>query len=176
MIVVAIIVIILIFVFSPKNKKRVFNNMNNCYSYAFNIMSKYKKKPQPGQFSNIKPINDEKKYKCEYFVKRVLSDNPNARFITVNSYKNDSKCNADETSVFLAIDDTGKTKDYHFYKKEPNEHYWSHKPGINSIRKFDSDNILITNPLTANRDYEKKDINNKHKWNYSKPCGFFCNK
>jgi hypothetical protein len=157
-------------------KDKLFENMNNCYSYAFDRMGNYKKKPQPGKFSNIRKVIGKKNYKCSAFVKRVLADNKNARFVSIKDYKSNGKCNNDENTVFLAVDNTGVSIDYHFYKKEPNDIYWTHKPGNSHVRNFDSDGKKILNPLIANRDYEKKDINNEHKWNYSKPCGFFCYK
>lgn len=149
---------------------------NNCYSYAFNRMSNYSDKPQPGKFSNIPPVIDKKNYTCKNFINRVLSDNKNARFVSVNDYKNGGKCKDNETSVFLAIDNKGNSFDYHFYKKEFNDKYWSHKPGTTYIRNYDSNKIPITDPITADRNYEKNDTGNKYKWDYSLPCGFFCNK
>ena len=150
-------------------------NMNNCYSYALNRMGNYKKKPQPGKFSNITQIKGNENYKCAGFINRVLLDNKNARFISEPDYSSGRKCNKNETTVFLAIDNTGVSYDYHFYKKKPTDKYWTHKPGLNNIINFDSDGVKILDPLTANRDYEKDDIHNKHKWNYSRPCGYFCN-
>jgi hypothetical protein len=175
--VVSIVVIILIMVMfisiylSYKNNKN-----NNCYSYAFNKIGNYNRKPQPGQFSNMPEIVNKKSYVCKNFIDRVLADNKNSRFISIDSYGKKNVCDSNETSIFLAIDNQNASRDYHFYKKEFGSKYWSHKPGTTQARNYDSSNNKITDPLTADRDYEKKDITNKYKWNYSLPCGYFCNK
>jgi hypothetical protein len=168
-----IIIGIICFIFyTIKSKYR----NNNCYSYAFNRMGKYNSKPQPGQFSNMYEINSKKKYICKNFIDKVLSDNKNSRFIGVDEYKKGNVCDTGETTVFLAIDNKNISHDYHFYKKNFNDKYWSHKPGNNFIRNYDSSGVIITDPIIADRDYEKKDINNKNKWDYSVACGYFCNK
>lgn len=152
-------------------------NNNNCYSYAFNnIHKKYKDKPQPGSYSNIKQVErNNKEYKCKNFIHRVLSDYPQSRFLSVDDYKSGSRCKDNEYTIFLALDNEGISTDYHFYK-ENEDGYWSHKPGLNNITYIDDSGHAIKNPLYADRDYENSDINNENKYNYKVSCGFFCNK
>ena len=97
-------------------------NNNNCYSYAFNnIHKKYKDKPQPGSYSNIKQVErNNKEYKCKNFIHRVLRDYPQSRFISVDDYKSGSRCKDNEYTIFLALDNEGISTDYHFYKENQN--------------------------------------------------------
>ena len=150
---------------------------NNCYSYAFNnTRIKYKGKPQPGSYSNIRQVKrNNKEYKCKNFITRVLKDYPRSRFISIKDYKKGNRCNDDEYAIFLSIDNDGVSTDYHFYK-EDDDGYWSHKPGLDKVSYVDDSGNKITNPLYADRDYENADVTNKHKYNYKYPCGFFCNK
>jgi len=160
-----------------ESKKYECMNNNNCYSYAFNnTNTKYKQKPQPGSYSNIKQVKrNNKEYKCKNFIYRVLNDYPNSRFISVNDYKKGRRCNNDEYTIFLAIDNDGISTDYHFYKEDENG-YWSHKPGLDEISYVDDSGRKITNPLYADRDYENGNINDENNYNYKTKCGFFCNK
>ena len=179
--VLKLIIIILLFVIFTNHTKENFlfnkkEDNNNCYSYSFdNIKMTYKSKPQPGSYSNIPKVKrNNKDYKCINFIKRVLRDYPSARFISVSDYKNNKRCNSNENTIFLALDNKGKSIDYHFYKQLPSG-FWGHKPGLNEIEYVDDSNKLIKNPLYADRDYENGSTD-KNVYNYSMSCGFFCNK
>lgn len=168
----------ILYLISSKQKE-TYNNKkdyNNCYSYAFNNMSSmYDSKPQPGNISNIKEV-EKNNYHCNEFTKRVLKDYGNDVYVlSLDEYKNGKKCDNDYYTIFLAIDNNGRSKDYHFYKQDIENGIWTHKPGLKSISKYDSDGNIITNPLIANRDYEKGS-SNKDVYNYSVPCTFFCKK
>jgi len=159
------------------NTKENYKNKdyNNCYSYAFNnTKSHYTEKPQPGNLSNTPEVS-KSNYICNEFTQRVLKDYNDVYTLSVDDYENGKKCKDDYYTIFLAIDNNGKSKDYHFYKQDEKNGIWTHKPGLNNIISYDSDGNIITNPLYANRDYEK---GSKHKnvYNYSVPCNFFCKK
>jgi hypothetical protein len=150
---------------------------NNCYSYAFNNTSiKYKGKPQPGSYSNIKQVKrNNSSYTCKNFISRVLNDYPTSKFISVKDYKGGKRCDDDEYTIFLAIDNEGASTDYHFYKEGSNG-FWSHKPGLGKVSYIDDSGRKITNPIYADRDYENTNTNDENNYNYKTECGFFCNK
>ena len=54
--------------------------------------------------------------------------------------------------------------DYHWYRQNP-DGTRSHKPGTQPVRDVDASNVVITNPMTADRNYPKV--------NYSDWGGFF---
>jgi hypothetical protein len=153
------------------------DNNNNCYSYAFNNTHiKYKGKPQPGFYSNIKQVKrNNASYNCKNFISRVLNDYPDSKFISVKDHKRGKRCNGDEYTIFLAIDNEGVSTDYHFYK-EDNNGFWSHKPGLGKVVYTDDGGRKITNPIYADRDYENTNTNDENNYNYKTECGFFCNK
>lgn len=173
-------ILIIVFLLFHINKSEInlekLENNNNCYSYSFDNMKKnYTSKPQPGIFAKIPRVKRNKKeYKCKNFIGRVLADYPKSQFISTSDYKNGKRCNLNENTIFLALDNKGPSIDYHFYKQDSSG-YWSHKPGLNKITYVDDNNNRIKNPLHADRNYENNDINNKKKYNYKIPCGFFCN-
>lgn len=171
-----LLISILLFVILLTNDCENMNN-DNCYSYAFNNTNiEYKDKPQPGEYSNIKQVRrNNKEYKCNKFIYRVLMDYPDSRFISVNDYKKGKRCNDREYAIFLSLDNKGVSTDYHFYK-EDDDGYWSHKPGLDDVSFVDDSGKKITNPLYADRNYENEDINNPNKYNYDISCGFFCKK
>jgi hypothetical protein len=145
-------------------------NYNNCYSYAFTDMdSNRRSKPQPGFKVGLPPLPKEN-YTCEQFVKRVLLDHPEAKFLGNEPELSYHWCGCDERNnprhlVFLALDNSADKRDFHFYRKNQNG-YWTHKPGSYEVLHTDASGRLITNPYLANRSYEP--------FQYETPCGFFC--
>ena len=134
---------------------------NNCYAYAFRDLDLNRKsKPQPGFLSNLKPLRKDQ-FTCKNFIQRIISDFPDTTYHGFSI----PKCGCNRHAVFLAIDNRGKFRDYHFYRQNSNG-YWTHKPGSTNVYHNDSDGNIITNPLYANRKYKL--------YNYSVPCGFFC--
>jgi hypothetical protein len=140
-----------------------YNNLNNCYSYAFNDISLNRKmKPQPGFKVGLKPLA-KKEYTCENFIQRVLLDNPNAIFLGFDPKYNSYNCGKGNHLVFLVLDVQSEIKDYHFYRKDSNS--WTHKPGELKIRNYDASNKIISNPFYSDKHYKD--------FNYSN-CGYFC--
>jgi len=168
-------ILIIIFLFYNINECENLENNNNCYSYSFNNMKNYNEKPQPGIYSNIERVKrNNKDYKCKNFIYRILKDYPKSKFISTSEYTNGKRCDSNNDTIFLSLDNKGKSIDYHFYKQDPSG-YWSHKPGLNKIVYIDDSNKRIKNPLHADRNYENSDIYNENKYNYDISCGFFCN-
>ena len=136
---------------------------NNCYAYAMrNLELNRNDKIQPGDLSNKKRIL-KKYYTCENFKKNIKSDYPDILDTNLNDM-----CPCNYYKIALFLDDTGNDKDYHFYRQDDN-YTWSHKPGNMQARNTDESNIIITNPLTC--DKQSKTNKDRH---YNKFCGFFC--
>jgi hypothetical protein len=139
---------------------------NNCYSYA--IM-----KPELNRFSKLyvgelsgmphMKYDIEDNYTCLAFDKRLKKDFPNIQESTIYN-----KCPCNTYKIGLFLDNTTEKKDFHFYREDI-DHTWSHKPGGNEATNVDASNNIITNPLTADRNYSKKDG-----FNYNVPCNFYC--
>ena len=138
---------------------------NNCYAYAFtDIDANRKSKPQPGFKTNIAPLQKDK-YTCSALIERVLKDHPNATYLGTDPEIAHRDCGCSRHMVYLAIDNEGENKDYHFYRRNA-DRLWTHKPGSLEVLHVDSAGKIITNPVYANRTYDKFD--------YNKSCGFFC--
>jgi len=60
-------------------------------------------------------------------------------------------------------------EDYHFYRQDK-DGFWSHKDGMNKVKRYDAKGRLITNPQTAARDYRPKGSF----LNYKDFCNFYC--
>lgn len=138
---------------------------NNCYAYAFTDMdSSRKTKPQPGFKHNLQPLT-RNEFSCQNLIDRVLLDHPDAIFIGNSPDINYSPCGFDHHMIFLAIDNEGENRDYHFYRRN-SRGFWTHKPGSTEVYHTDAEGNIITNPYYANRNYNV--------FQYTIPCGFFC--
>lgn len=134
---------------------------NNCYAYAFrNLDFNRKSKPQPGFKAGFLPLS-KNEYTCKNFIKRVIADYPSAMYIG----KDMEQCENCDFAVFLALDNTGEYRDYHFYRLN-SDGLWTHKPGALEVHNVDYSGNLIRNPKYADR--------RSNKYNYSTDCGFFC--
>ena len=141
------------------------SNFNNCYSYAFSdYFANRKTKPQPGFKAGLPALNKDA-YTCDAFIDRVKADYPDTIYLGADPRIAHTNCRTDMHLVFLALDNQGENRDYHFYRKDANG-LWSHKPGILAVSTVDADNRLIANPFYANRRYAA--------YQYDTPCGFFC--
>lgn len=133
---------------------------NNCYAYAFEDLDTNRKfKPQPGLKSNKKHIKASV-YSCKKFIENIISDYPGSTF-----HKTLPECRNCRRRIFLALDNTGPKKDYHFWR-ENSDGFWTHKPGSGPVLHTDGDGKKITNPLYSNRNFGN--------YNYNLACGFFC--
>ena len=159
----------------PKYEPDLWNNMDsgikdytNCYSYVFNrFETNADKKLQPGELSSGKFGS----YDCVEILNKMKQDYNTYNIIQVDKeYK--PPCN--HYKIALVIDDEGEEQDYHFYRQDY-DGYWSHKPGKNNVRRRDASGNLITDPETADRNYDKKDddSNNETDNNYYNFCGYY---
>ena len=159
----------------PKYEPDLWNNMTsdikdytNCYSYAFNrFETNANKKLQPGELSSGKFGS----YDCGEILNKMKQDY-NTYNITQVDKEFKPPCN--HYKIALVIDDEGEEQDYHFYRQDY-DGYWSHKPGKNNVRRKDASGNLITDPETADRNYDKKDdnSNNESDNNYHNFCGYY---
>ena len=74
----------------------------------------------------------------------------------------------------MVIDDLGEEQDSHFYRQD-SDGYWSHKPGKEEVRRTDASGKLITDPETADRNYDTSNDNQNNETdnNYYKFCGYY---
>jgi hypothetical protein len=145
---------------------------HNCYSYYLNKVSgealhlckfdlpKYNmcRRSQPGYASGY-PQLQEKDYTCKEIMKRTIADNPEIRVIRGP----EKGCKANEYMGAVVV---APKYDYHYYRYN-DEGQWTHKPGYKPTTNLDANNNVITDPKTANRNYNKK-------LNYTQFCGYTC--
>lgn len=151
---------------------------NNCYSYAMNfpmLNRKYKASPGGGEEDiGNKGTNNANRnydiYTCSYFDKLIKNDYPNIIKKDVNNV-NELNCPTGYYQMALVIDDE-KTPyehdgdDFHFYRKDCDTKYWSHKPGGSHVSRVDASGNLITDPKYCDRNYGDN--------NYYKFCSYYC--
>jgi len=145
--------------YNPKkwNDKYNIKSTHNCYTYALGrLVPELDSKAQPGYASGYNHINDED-YDCKTFFERLQKDVP-----TSYIEKFDKPCLKGFYKIFLALD---PKNDYHWWRQNKDK-YWSHKPGSTNVVDVDASGKKISNPLTANRNYDSL--------NYYKPCFFAC--
>lgn len=76
-------------------------------------------------------------------------------------------CSGNRALVFLTVTAPAATnKDYHWYRLDKAQGKWTHKPGGTPATDKDASGNLISNPLTANRNYGS--------YNYTENGGFYC--
>ena len=145
---------------------------HNCYTYYLDKMSgeayhlcksdlpKYNmcRRPQPGYASGY-PRLEDKDYTCKEIMKRTISDNPQIRKINNPG----EKCSSDEYMGAVVV---APKYDYHYYRYN-DEGQWTHKPGYKPTTNLDAANNIITDPKSADRNYNKK-------LNYTQFCGYTC--
>jgi len=160
---------------APRYMPNLWNNLDkntrdytNCYSYAFDRMEiNADKKLQPGELSTGK-FNT---YDCDEILNKLRNDYNTFNIIQVpKNYK--PPCN--HYKIALVIDDLGEEQDYHFYRQDE-DGYWSHKPGKEEVRRVDASGNLITDPETADRNYDTSNDNQNNETdnNYYKFCGYY---
>ncbi|WP_257996489.1 RHS repeat-associated core domain-containing protein [Akkermansia muciniphila] len=139
-----------------------FQFANNCYSYACDRREDGNKTgpnlPQPGDESGFPPLNDPSQLNCAEIIKRVKGD---------GLKEPDSKgcCSKGYHKVQLVI---SPGNDFHWYRQD-RDGKWSHKRGWGPVQRLDASGNLITNPVTANRDYS-----GTGGYNYNQNCGTLC--
>ena len=141
-----------------------YNDITNCYSYAFNFVEKYgDDKVQPGELSGEKFLN----YSCSDIEEKVKRDY-DINYLNKLETKDDIvPCN--HYKIALVLDDKNEDKDYHFYRQDLNG-YWSHKTGKDPVSNKDASGNLIKDPKYADRNYKRKNDNDN---NYYIFCNYY---
>ena len=151
---------------------------NNCYIYALNKPKTTRtRKTSPGlgedgggNMGTKDYGRDYSNYTCDYFDKLIKNDIPQAIRYDVDSI-DDVKCPDNYYEIALVLDDN-KTPDisgdddFHFYRKDCNTEFWSHKPGSAPVTKLDASGNYILDPQKSDRDFDNH--------NYYKFCGYYC--
>lgn len=133
---------------------------NNCYSYSFrDLRQNLTQKPQPG-FRNSEPPLSTSQYTCPNFVERLKRDYP-----LLQGSTKESLCPCGYHKIFLALDNQGYFRDYHFWRQDI-DGTWSHKPGTSQPLQVDAKGKPILDPEKSNRFF--------YPYDYSLSCGFFC--
>jgi len=138
---------------------------NNCYSYAFNEPDPTKEsKLDIGRLSNNRMKKDN--FTCNHLNNLLLKDRPN-----ITKVSGVDSCGCNEYGVAMVLDDNETPyiddhDDFHFYRKDYNSEYWSHKPGSTPVSRLDANGDMILNPELADRKYKN--------WDYNQFCGYYC--
>jgi hypothetical protein len=158
------------------NDEATYKSMN-CYAYAFNYRNPVligecrrnngkdcrKYFPQPGALNGDRnALNASERRSCPVVEQLMTADVPE---IKKSSFS--EKCGPGESKIALVVD---PGEDYHFYRKDKGDVFWSHKDGSNKVKRFDALRRRIFNPAAASRDYrwQGSDLN------YTDFCGFYC--
>ena len=153
--------------YEPEKWNNLDQNMqeiNNCYSYAFNRLEKNRiEKLQPGDLST----GEFNVYDCDKIINKVQQDFEKSGLTKLNDINDPINCT--HYKIALVIDNKGNHPDYHFYRQDDNG-YWSHKTGHDPVSNVDASGKLITNPELCDRNYDKK---NNDKFNYDIFCGYY---
>lgn len=165
--------------FNPKLWNHDFvKKYNNCYIYALNKPKTTRvKKTSPGLGEiggGEKGIGDfgrdYSNYTCKYFDKLIKHDIPGIKKSNANSVQ-ELQCPPDHYEIALVLDDGGTPKkmgdnDFHFYRKDCNTEFWSHKPGAAAVTKKDASGNFILDPKFSDRNFPNH--------NYYKFCSYYC--
>jgi hypothetical protein len=149
----------------------------NCYSYAFNYIDYGEEKLQPGEIHGTK----YKKTTCDEIIQKMKNDYVNDT-IEKTSLQEVLSIDRYKIALFIDLDKQRKNtndhdQDYHFYRQDcPGT--WSHKSGTNVATNEDASGNAITDPEKADKNYEKKCIQEggkecKDEHNYQTLCGYF---
>lgn len=98
---------------------------------------------------------------CSTFEQLLKLDIPDMTDSTFNK-----KCPVGSSKIAMVAH---PGEDYHFYRQDK-DGYWSHKDGMNKVKRYDAKGRLITNPQKAARDYRP----NGSFLNYKDFCNFYC--
>lgn len=152
---------------------------HNCYAYflqdneqrSLELNNYY---PQPGAYAlhrkplfqkhvtnagnvlSLHSMPSNKPFQCSQVRAAVLADNPS--IYTVGRLE---RCISTHYKGFLAVDSNADDSDYHFWIQN-RDGLWSHKPGETSVRRTDSSDQIIYDPLLSDRG------------RYDTPCCYFC--
>ena len=151
---------------------------NNCYIYALNkpkTSRTRKTSPGLGEMGGGEPNTrdfgrDYSNYTCNYFDQLIKNDIPGAIKQDVDSIDK-VNCPPDHYEIALVLDDNKTPNksgddDFHFYRKDCDTEFWSHKPGSAPVTKKDASGNLILDPQHSDRNFSNH--------NYYKFCSYYC--
>ena len=142
-------------------------------------------KPQPGHISIDKKHNCAKSlhdklslYTCPSLVERIMCDNLEGNKQLIKLTEFDSPCKKDYYKGVVVVDsgqhrDMKKGHTYHFYRQDSSGR-WSHKPGTLPVEYLDASKKPIYVPHLSDKNYNKKDPDNKDGIHYDKNCSYMC--
>lgn len=131
---------------------------DNCYNYGNNQLTFTF--AQPGRASGATAAS------MTVTLVRQAALNDGLTWVGWNFPGNNYTCPGAGTLVFMTVDPAGFQTDYHWYRLDKAAGKWTHKPGGGDATDKDAMGNLITNPLTANRNYGEL--------NYTDNGGFYC--
>lgn len=145
------------------------DDINNCYSYAFNdlvSLNERDEKLQPGELSGEEYTEET----CESLISKFKRDYPQRQ---IKPTTVDEHIECDRYKIGLAVASDINNFDYHFYRQDLNG-LWSHKPGSNDATNVDASNRVMSDPQNSDRDYTKYITeDNDEEFNYDMFCGYF---
>ena len=142
-------------------------------------------KPQPGHISIdndhrcSKSLHDKLSlYTCPSLVERVMCDNEEGNNQLIKLTEFDKPCQKDFYKGVVVVDSGQHRKmkkghTYHFYRQDSSGR-WSHKPGTLPVEYIDASKKPIYVPHLADKNYNKKDPDNKDGIHYDKNCSYMC--
>lgn len=128
---------------------------DNCYNYGNNQLTYTF--AQPGKASGATAAS------MAVNLVRQAALNDGLTWVGWNFPGNGYTCAGSGTLVFMTV---APGVDYHWYRLDKANGKWTHKPGGTAATDLDAGNNLISNPLTANRNYGSL--------NYTDNGGFYC--
>ena len=139
---------------------------NNCYRYAMNDPDpELKDKTMPGELCGEDIQRDQ--YECAIIEEAMRCDYGGGA-LRPHSCECDQPCPCGQHKIYLAIDNEGENRDFHFYRQDLPNCGWSHKPGSTRVQAVDKSGAPITDPRTADRGSDHTT------YNYEISCGCYC--
>lgn len=128
---------------------------NNCYNYGNNMPTYTFAQPgkATGQMASSMSVPQV----------RAAAQRDGLQYIGDVFPGNTYTCPNSGTLVFMTV---APNVDYHWYRLDKADGKWTHKPGGTPATDLDASGNIITNPLTANRNYGSL--------NYTDNGGFYC--
>ena len=155
------------------NKNPLIRETHNCYSYGANTIDPVQlvqcegklhcdlRYHQPGAMKNKSGRLMKKSARTCKVVNDLWHDDiPGLKLSGFNDI-----CPVGSSKVALVV---APGDDYHYYRQDA-DGWWSHKDGMNPVKRYDAKGKPIWNPKTAARDYRPKSY-----LNYKDFCGFYC--
>lgn len=129
----------------------------NCYAFAAGCRKPNRAKPDPGDASGFSPKGFDGKYSKELLVQGAVRDG--MRLLGGSQVDPPSPSDG---HYLVALYLAATSDEYHWYRKDPDNGRWVHKPGPQGIRNFGvSFKILPTELVMISHDYGSARTNYK---------------